>query len=168
MKCTEYNSKKISSILKCVKTIDGKQILTKNLKGFLYAECKPHDAACIVNVIAIKGSEVRLPQLSQELDKNLEEYISSIHRRRLKVSNIKVHSVVLLPTVSMIPRTFLEFEHGEVTADFKPFYGKNIEYAHSQKGDLYIANTLKFCQLKYGFSFYFNASDVILTSLQRP
>lgn len=182
MKQAQYNCQKISGILKsAIQVVDDKVFLTKDLKGFTYAECKPFSEACLVNIIALKGSEVRLSKYFSDYknqnkaspklikyEHSIENYTTTSSLRMLKVSLIKVHSVVLLPNVAVIPRNFITFKNDEIIADFKLFStGKKIDYAHSSKGDLYIKNSIKTCQISQGFQFYFNASDVILTALQR-
>lgn len=169
MKYTQYTSKKIASMLKSVEEKDGKYFLKRQLKGFMYAECKPYDAACIVNVIVEQGSQIERPNILGESENCVEEYVASTRRRIIKVCQIRVHSIILLPTLTLLPKDFLSVTgDGEVTVDYAPFMGgKQIDYAHSSKGDFYFKNGVKGCQIEQGFPFYFNASDAILTAINR-
>lgn len=148
--------------------VDGVPTLTKNLNGFAYAECKPHGAACIVKLTALAGSQVVLPQTHGEVENCLEEFVASVHRRILRVTQIKVKLIVQLPSTSVLPKNFLTVnERGTIVMNYSLSSCKQIEYAHSSKGDLYFKGAVKGCQLKSAFPIYLNLSDAILTALNR-
>lgn len=157
-------------MFKNVEHKDGNSYLKRSVKGFLYAECKPYDSACIVNAVALKGSQIILPSFSREQELSVEDYSAAVHQRIVKVCQIHIHSVVLLPSLKLLPRNFIQMNAaGEPVFDSSSIESKcrDIEYAHSSKGDLYIRNSSKGCQAKDAFPFYLNISDVLLTAVSR-
>lgn len=168
MQYSQYTSKKIVSILKSLDNQNGELRLRKPLKGYAYAECKPHGAACIVNLIAQAGSLVIPPNPNVDTESTLEEFVATVNRRMLRVTQIEVHSIILLPPHKALPKNFLSFDAGKVIMDYKPFAGATeIEYAHSSRGDLYIKGSTKGCAAAYAFPFFLNASDAVLTAMAK-